>query len=105
MNSYGKTWHVWNTGHFGLNDATDLPTGEPKLAWSFNHDGEAKPGLEKVTEKKFNLSMKEKRKARQELTKFARPQRGVEELKSKFSTRLIPIKGVKESGEAQEQTN
>src|SRR5690606_9655410 len=45
MNSYGKTWHVWNTGHHGRKDATKLPTGEPQLAWSFNHDGEALPEI------------------------------------------------------------
>lgn len=52
INSYGKTWHVWNTGHHGMADASELPTGEPKLAWSFNHDGEALTGLEQKTEKR-----------------------------------------------------
>ena len=44
VNSYGKTWHVWHTGAFGIpGDA--LPMGEPRLAWSFNRDGEIIPGL------------------------------------------------------------
>jgi len=40
MNSYGKTWHVWNTGHHGRKDATKLPLGEPQLAWSFRKERE-----------------------------------------------------------------
>ncbi len=44
MNSYGKTWHVWNTGMSGA-AGDKLPFGEPMLAWSFNRDGEAAPGL------------------------------------------------------------
>ena len=103
MNSYGKTWHVWNTGHYGMDDATDMPTGEPKLAWSFNHDGEVQPGLERETEKKFNISMKEKRKGRKELIKLAKPQRGVNALKTEFGGNLTPIEGVRDSKEAQEE--
>ena len=35
INSYGKTWHVWNTGAPG--QAGDrLPLGPAMLAWSFN---------------------------------------------------------------------
>ena len=44
MNSYGKTWHVWNTGHEGF-AADQLPLGPAMLAWSFNRDGEALPSL------------------------------------------------------------
>lgn len=44
MNSYGKTWHVWNS-HNSTGHSDNLPLGEPMLAWSFNHDGEAAPGL------------------------------------------------------------
>lgn len=39
MNSYGKTWHIWDTGHHG-HLGQKPPTGEPKLAWSANRDGE-----------------------------------------------------------------
>jgi hypothetical protein len=44
MNSYGKTWHFWNTGHQGA-PGDKMPLGEPMLAWWFNRDGEAMPGL------------------------------------------------------------
>ena len=44
MNSYGKTWHTWNTSHGGV--AGDLlPLGQPVLAWSFSRFGEADPAL------------------------------------------------------------
>ena len=84
MNSYGKTWHVWNTGHFGMNDATPLPLGEPELAWSFNRDGEALPGLVERMEKRVDVDTSKKREARKDLQKNARPQRGVDALAGKF---------------------
>lgn len=81
INSYGKTWHVWNTGHYGLSDGTALPLGEAELAWSFNHDGEILKGLEEETQKKFNVNFLEKRNNRKDLEKFSKPQRGVNALK------------------------
>ena len=42
MNSYGKTWHTWNTSH-GAVAGDPLPLGEPVLAWSFSRFGEANP--------------------------------------------------------------
>ncbi len=76
MNSYGKTWHVWNTGHFGLNDADRLPLGEPQLAWSFNRDGEALPGLIERMEKRVDVDVSKKRSSRQDLKSRANPQEG-----------------------------
>jgi hypothetical protein len=103
MNSYGKTWHVWNTGHHGLNDATKMPLGEPMLAWSFNHDGEAKKGLEEDTEEKFDVSFSKKRKDRKELVKVAEPQEGVNAIVEEFPGKISSIKGVEEKGKAQAQ--
>ena len=80
MNSYGKTWHVWNTGHFGLNDADRLPLGEPKLAWSFNRDGEALPGLIERMEERVDVDVSKKRSSRQDLKSRANPQEGVDAL-------------------------
>ena len=76
MNSYGKTWHVWNTGHFGMNDAERLPMGEPRLAWSINADGEILPGLAELMEKRVGVNIAEKRAERQSLAPLARPQAG-----------------------------
>jgi hypothetical protein len=83
MNSYGKTWHVWNTGHFGFNDATTLPLGEPMLAWSLNHDGEAKPGLVEAMEKKLGIKVADKKNARKDLAPLAKPQEGINALRFK----------------------
>jgi hypothetical protein len=80
MNSYGKTWHVWNTGHFGKNDADRLPLGDPQLAWSFNHDGQALPGLVSQMEKRIDVKVAKKRDARKELAKRAHPQEGTDAL-------------------------
>uniref|UniRef100_C6E7D0 DUF1264 domain-containing protein n=1 Tax=Geobacter sp. (strain M21) TaxID=443144 RepID=C6E7D0_GEOSM len=83
MNSYGKTWHIWNTGmHDGKGDP--LPMGAPELAWSFNRDGEAQPGLLEERDKKQNLDSAAKRKQRSELVKLALPQQGVDAMQKDF---------------------
>lgn len=79
MNSYGKTWHVWMT-----NQDQKLPLGEPMLAWSFNRDGEAKPGLVEERDKKMSIDSQRKRQDRQDLMSLAKPQSGVDDLKGKF---------------------
>ena len=91
MNSYGKTWHVWNTGHEG--GASDqLPLGPAMLAWSFNRDGEALPTLVERRDRRLGINSAELRKQRAELQKLARPQSGVDDLKGKFArpTRELP---------------
>lgn len=84
MNSYGKTWHVWNTGHFDLDDADPLPLGEPQLAWSFNRDGEILPGLVELMQQRVGVNVAEKRASRQDLAPLAKPQHGADALKGKF---------------------
>jgi hypothetical protein len=93
MNSYGKTWHLWNTGYEGK-PGDDLPLGEPMLGWSFNHDGEAIPGLVEKRDKKMKINSAEKRKQREDLRQFARPQAGVDDLKDKFGRPAQSIPGV-----------
>ena len=88
MNSYGKTWHVWNTGSMGAG-AEKLPLGKPMLAWSFNHDGEAKPGLVEQRDKQMDMNTSERRKARQDLVALAKPQAGVEALKGVRDTKAV----------------
>lgn len=79
MNSYGKTWHVWNTG--GVDQAGDaLPLGESRLAWSFNADGEARPGLITARDRSMDVDTEETRRERQELVDRAHPQQGVDAL-------------------------
>ena len=93
MNSYGKTWHVWNTGHQGL-PPDKLPLGDPMLAWSFNREGEDIPGLVEKRDKKMNLNSAETRRERADLQKIAKPQSGVDDLKGKFGRPTQNIPGV-----------
>lgn len=93
MNSYGKTWHLWNTGHSGqANDA--LPLGAPMLAWSFNRDGEALPGLIEARDQKMEVNTPATRAGRADLRALAKPQSGVDDLKGKFARPTRDIPGV-----------
>ena len=93
MNSYGKTWHVWNTGHQGK-PGDKLPLGDAMLAWSFSRDGELMPGLLEARDKRMDLNTAEKRRQRQELQSLARPQSGVDDLKGKYGRPTKDIPGV-----------
>jgi len=93
MNSYGKTWHVWNTGHEGK-PGTALPLGAPMLGWSFSRDGEAIPGLVEKRDQKLKLNSEEARKQRADLKQYAKPQSGVDDLKGKFARPTRDIPGV-----------
>lgn len=93
MNSYGKTWHVWNTGAEGM-PADKLPLGPPMLAWSFNRDGEAVPGLIEKRDRKTGIDSAEKRRQRADLQQLAKPQSGVDDLKGKFGRQTQDIPGV-----------
>jgi hypothetical protein len=90
MNSYGKTWHVWNTGAWGIR-GDELPLGKPHLAWSFNADGEALPGLVKTRDRSMNLDSLAIRKQRKELIELAHPQEGVDALAKSFPERQKPL--------------
>jgi hypothetical protein len=90
INSYGKTWHVWDTGHVGHPAVHDLPMGEPKLAWSYNRDGEAPPGLVKDRDRRMNIDTAKKRRERAEFAHEAKPQAGVDDLKSKLAGQGAP---------------
>lgn len=89
MNSYGKTWHTWDSS----GPAHDrLPLGRPMLAWSFNRDGEAAPGLVEQRDRTMRIDTEAIRKRRAPLGALAKPQAGVDALKGKFprATRTIP---------------
>lgn len=83
INSYGKTWHLWNTGMNGTaGDA--LPLGAPALAWSFNHDGELAPAMLQRRDQALRVSSERKRQQRADLRPLAHPQAGVEALRAAF---------------------
>jgi hypothetical protein len=93
MNSYGKTWHVWNTGHEGQ-PGDKLPLGPPMLAWSFSRDGELLPGMLEARDRRMDIDTAERRKNRADLRPLARPQMGVDDLKGKFGRPTKDIPGV-----------
>jgi hypothetical protein len=93
MNSYGKTWHVWNTGSFDQ-PADELPLGEPMLAWSFNRDGEARPGLVEQRDERMGVDTADKRRARGDLAAIANPQSGVDDLDGGFARDTRELDGV-----------
>lgn len=97
MNSYGKTWHTWNTGHGGM-AGDELPLGEPKLAWSFNRVGEADPALIEARDSRMSIDTQERSRDRQDLVPLAQPQSGVDALKNKFGRPTQPIPGVVDRG-------
>jgi hypothetical protein len=93
MNSYGKTWHVWNTGTPSM-AADKLPLGKAMLAWSFNREGEIEPGLVEQRDRRMGIDSAAKRQEREELRSLARPQEGVDALNGKFPRPTSPIPGV-----------
>ncbi len=93
INSYGKTWHVWNTGHEGAL-ADPLPTGPARLAWSFNRDGEAIPAMVERRDRRLGIDSAELRRQRADLQKLAKPQSGVDDLKGKFARPGKDLPGV-----------
>lgn len=90
INSYGKTWHVWDTGHFGHARGEPLPIGMPLLAWSLNADGEAPAQLLAERDKRLGISTDERRRNRADLQSLAHPQEGVDDLAKHFPNRSVP---------------
>lgn len=97
INSYGKTWHTWDTGHGSGADAS-LPLGEPRLAWSFNRFGEAQPDLVEQRDLQLGVDTEARARARRELVPLARPQSGVDALRGRFGGPTVPIPGVTDAG-------
>ncbi|HTU99443.1 MAG TPA: OBAP family protein, partial [Luteitalea sp.] len=99
MNSYGKTWHVWQSGVFGR--APDpLPLGPPHLAWSFNRDGEATPEMVASRDRRMTLDTAAARERRRALIHTARPQGGVDAMRGQFADASEAPEGVRDSGSA-----
>jgi hypothetical protein len=93
MNSYGKTWHTWQSEH-GTAPGAKMPYGPPLLAWSFNRQREALPGLVEARDRDMDMSTSERSAARQDLLPLAHPQEGVDALKGKFPRPTQAIPGV-----------
>jgi hypothetical protein len=98
MNSYGKTWHVWMTGLYDAKPAA-LPVGPPHLAWSFNHDGEAMPGMVEDRDRRMGLDSGRAREDRKDLVALAKPQGGVAAMVGRFPNAKPPIAGIEDNGD------
>jgi hypothetical protein len=90
MNSYGKTWHTWQT-RSAVSQGEEFPLGPPMLGWSFNADGEARPGLIESRDHTLNVDTTQIRAARQDLAPLAHPQRGVNAIAEAFPDREQPV--------------
>lgn len=97
MNSYGKTWHLWDTG---ADDPLSrlLPLGEPMLAWSFTRDGEVREWLIAQRDRALGIDTGDKRARRADLVERAHPQAGVDALKGRFPGEGRAIPGVRDRG-------
>lgn len=95
MNSYGRTWHVCQSGGIGA-PGDPLPLGEPMLAWSFNRDGKAMPGMVDARDKSFGVSTAQKRQERADLRQLAKPKAGVDAMEDKIGWSTRDIAGVAE---------
>jgi hypothetical protein len=97
MNSYGKTWHTWHTGQHDQPGGDPLPMGDAMLMWSFNREGEMDKRLQHNRDQRMKLDTDAKQRSRQELVDLARPQHGVDTLKTAFAwTATQPIPGVRD---------
>lgn len=95
MNSYGKTWHVWNTPSELSGHGDKLPLGEPMLMWSFNRKGELQEKFIKDRDSRFNFNTSEIAARRQDLKPIAKPQEGVDDMKDMFNgPKIEAIPGV-----------
>lgn len=103
MNSYGKTWHTWGS-NMADGSGDKLPFGEPSLAWSFNRDGEAHPGLVEDRDQRMDMNTEEIRRERQDLIDLANPQNGVNAIRHKFDGTLQSIPGVEDKDTAGEDS-
>jgi hypothetical protein len=99
INSYGKTWHLWKTGVHGQ-QADTLPLGPAHLAWSFNYDGEADPGMLAGRDGRMGLDSAEARKRRASMASMARPQGGVDAMKGLFPAAKGTPAGVADNGDS-----
>lgn len=96
MNSYGKTWHTWHSRR-GIELGDRMPLGPAMLAWSFNRDGEALPGLVELRDQALDVDTGLLREQRRDLRALARPQEGVDVLRGAFPA-ATPIPGVVDKG-------
>ncbi len=99
MNSYGKTWHTWDTGDRERH-GDPLPMGEPMLMWSFNRLGECKDWLIRERDRMMGTDTAAAARARRPLARIAAPQKGVNALHGRFDRPVRPLPGVRDVEDA-----
>jgi hypothetical protein len=87
VNSYGKTWHTWNTG---TTSGDPEPFGQPELAWSYNADGEVPAAMIQARDQALGVDSTKKRSARADLAALMHCQQGVNALAGAFPNRAQP---------------
>jgi hypothetical protein len=63
VSTYGKTIHTWHT-----DQDRALPIGSPMIMMAFTKDGQIDPALVTARDKRFKVSMTEKRKNREDIS-------------------------------------
>lgn len=94
VNSYGKSWHLWDAAPPPLPTEKAMPLGGAHLMWSFNKDGQLDATLERQRNKRIDVSLEQKRREREELIALAHPQEGVELLTKELGELQRPYPGV-----------
>ena len=95
MNSYGKTWHLWDTPSALTSHGDKLPLGEPMLMWSINRYGELDHKFLGDRDARFDINTAEISESRRDLRPLAKPQQGVDDVKDMFKGQeLEPIPSV-----------
>lgn len=100
INSYGKTWHTWNTGRHDGSPADALPLGDPMLMWSFNRDGECDEALRMDRDEAMRLDTAGKRAQRRDLHTLAHPLVGVDAMQDQFSD-TTAVRGVVDASQSE----
>jgi Protein of unknown function (DUF1264) len=95
---------VWKTGVPDMK-GDPLPYGDPGLAWSFNRDGEAAPGLVEGRDRAIGIDSAQIRSKRADLVPLAKPQSGVDVLHGKFPRPTQPFPGVTDLGSGTRSPN
>jgi hypothetical protein len=93
MNSYGKTWLLWDTSGPGR-ETQELPLGDARLAWSFSPEADADSCLIRSRDTRLGVNTELHRRAREALLNLAHPREGVDTLKGCFGIRTSDILGV-----------
>lgn len=94
VNSYGKSWQLWEPEAPSIGTERTMPVGAATLMWSFNKDGQLDATLERQRNRRLELSLEEKRREREDLIPLAHPQEGVERLTSAFGVLQRAYPGV-----------